>query len=123
MLFIKTKIGPSKIHGIGLFSCQSIDKGTLIFRESEFTIIFTKEQYESFPDIQKHFLDVYGYFEDGVWKCSLENERFINHSDNPNTISIGGELFAEKSIGIDEELTVNYNSFCDEWKSGKRFEP
>lgn len=28
MLLIKTKIGPSKIHGIGLFSDQSIPKGT-----------------------------------------------------------------------------------------------
>lgn len=123
MLLIKTKIGPSKIHGIGLFADQNIDKGSLIFRESEFTITFTKDQYNSFPDIQKHFLDVYGYFEDNVWKCSLENERFINHSDDPNTISIGTELLASMQISAGEELTADYNSFCEEWKSGKRFEP
>lgn len=123
MLKVKTKIGISQIHGIGLFADQDIKKNDLIFEESNFTIVFTKEQYESFPEIQKHFLDVYGYFEEGIWKCSLENERFINHSDNPNTISIKNKIFALVDINSGEEITSDYNSFCEEWKSGKRFEP
>ena len=43
MLYVKTKIGQSKIHGMGLFADQFIKKGTIIWKFTPgFDLKFTK---------------------------------------------------------------------------------
>ncbi len=52
MLLVKTKIGQSKIHGIGIFAEQFIPKGTVIWKfMSGFDLKVSKEQLEklSYP--------------------------------------------------------------------------
>ena len=110
MLLVKTKIKESPIHGIGLFADEFIPEGTIIFKQSSFTKEFTKEEYEAFPQLQKDFLNHYCYFLGGVWKCSLDNDRFMNHSDNPNTIEVDNfTTIASIDINAGDELTTDYS--------------
>ena len=114
MLLVKTKIKESKIHGIGLFADEFIPKGTIIFKESLFTKKFTTEEYEQLPVIQKDFVKHYCYFLGGIWRCSLDNDRFMNHNDTPNTVEIDDETtVALIDINVGEEILTNYNMIWD----------
>jgi len=110
MLRVKTKLKESAINGIGLFADEFIPKGTVIFKESIFTKKFTEQEYEQLPQLQKEYIKHYCYFLDDVWKCSLDNDRFMNHSDNPNTIEPDTlTTVASIDINIGDEITTNYN--------------
>jgi len=123
MFKIKTKIGQSPIHGIGLFADEDVSANTLIFEEGEFTSKFSIEKYNSLPEIQRHFLDVYSYLRDGFYHLSLENDRFMNHADKPNTYEDGPRTYAAVDIKKGEELTCDYNLICEDFKSGIRVDP
>jgi len=110
MLLVKTKIKQSPINGIGLFADEFIPKGTVIFKESFFTKHFTKSEYESLDELQKEFINHYCYFLGGIWRCSLDNDRFMNHSDNPNTTEIDDyTTISSIDINIGDEITTNYD--------------
>jgi len=60
MLLVKTKLGPSKIHGIGLFVDEFIPKGTIVWKfVPGFDLKFTKEEVEKFPGLAKDFVHFY----------------------------------------------------------------
>ena len=109
MLSVKTKIGKSDVHGIGLFADQFIAMGTIIYNEDKYTINITLDEYSKLNDISKNFFDTYSYMNSGVYKCSLDNDRFMNHSDNPNTIDISDKTIARFDINKGDEITCNYN--------------
>ena len=49
MLYVKTKIRLSKVHGIGLFADENIPKGTVIWRFTPgFDLKFTDDQIKKF---------------------------------------------------------------------------
>lgn len=61
MLLVETKLGPSKIHGIGLFATKLIHKGTIIWKfVPGFDIAFTKEGVRNLPNEAKNFIKKYG---------------------------------------------------------------
>ena len=121
MLLVKTKLGQSKIHGIGLFADELIPMGRIIFKEDEYTRIITVDEYENMPPLQRMFIDRYSYFNNGVYKCSLDNDRFMNHSDTPNTIDIDDVTIANYDIQPGDEITCNYNDICDgDWMKEKK---
>jgi len=113
MLKVKTKLGPSSIHGIGLFADQYIPKDTLIFEEDLFTFVISAELYDTLSNEAKSFLDSYGYYKNGIWKCSIDNDRFMNHSENPNTYESDTCTFAKVDIQEGEEITCDYKVICD----------
>ena len=48
MLTIKTKIGPSKIEGVGLFADEPIKKGTKVWAfEPKLDLLLSKEEVEA----------------------------------------------------------------------------
>lgn len=112
MLMVKTIVKQSNIEGagLGLFADEFIPKGTMIFQEDTFSISFTEDEFEKLSKIQKDFIHTYGYIRDGIWRCSLDNDRFTNHSDNPNCDDSVTccETFASRDIEIGEEITTNY---------------
>ncbi len=120
MLLVKTKIGISNIHGIGLFADEFIRQGTIIFKEDEFTKKITESEFELLPPIQRNFIRTYSYFRDGFYHISLDNDRFMNHSDTPNTLDIDDLTIANYDINIGDEITCNYNDICENnWKNEK----
>ena len=116
MILVKTIVKPSDLHGLGLFADEFISKDTIIFmEESKFTTKFTEEEVELLSDIPKGFVKHYGYLKNGIYKVSLDNDKYFNHSDNPNTYESDDEenmyTYAKRDINVGEELTTNYNDF------------
>jgi SET domain-containing protein len=120
MLLIKTKIGPSKINGIGLFANQFIPKGTIIWKfHSGFDIKIDKNELAKLPEITKECFLKYAYLNPDTNKyiLCLDDARFFNHSDNPNCIDESPEeenegiTFAARGIQQGEELTSDYRKY------------
>ncbi len=117
MLMVKTKLGPSKIHGIGLFANENISKGTLIWQYNpELDIKITKECLNSLPDVARDRILHYSYYNDNenLYILCFDDARFFNHSETPNTIddsSLESAVIAAKDIVIGEEITSNYLVF------------
>ena len=119
MLQIKTYLNNSKIHGIGVFADQNISEGQIIwiFNPDIDKIIELKENFTLNESV---FLSKYAYLDKQLEKhilCS-DNDRFTNHSDDPNTVPLAtGEVVAKRNIKQGEELTINYfdiDSLTDE---------
>jgi len=120
MLLVKTKLGPSKIHGIGLFADQFIPKGTVTWRIAPGLDLFIDEdEFNLLPEHTKeHFLN-YAYIDKNskMMVLCFDNERFMNHSDDPNIIEggyrsdFGSVDIAARDIQPGEEMLCNYNEF------------
>ncbi len=123
MLQVKTKLGKSKKHGIGLFADQFIKKGTVTWRYTpEFDISYDKRQIEKMPPIaKKRFLD-FSYFDFKINKYILcfDDQRFINHSKNPNISSKPEVDVANKDIKKGQELTCNYEDYEKDWFKNRK---
>lgn len=120
MLYIKTKVLPSKIQGLGLFADQFVPKGTLIWKFTpDFDQKFTKEQIFSFPESIQIYLAKYAWLsgKSNLYCLSADNGKYFNHSDNPNVRSEYKDSEEEvvttaiKDIQSGEEITDNYSNF------------
>lgn len=120
MLVLRTYLGPSKIHGMGLFAAEPIPKGATVWKfMPAFDLLYTAAQVESLPvEIRDEFMH-YSYFNarSGHFVYCIDNSRFVNHSLDPNTVGMydAGDLqgydVACRAIAKDEEITCNYETF------------
>ncbi len=115
MLLIKTKIGPSTVHGIGLFADQFIPKGTTTWEYNpEFDVSYTEEQVSRMSEPAKERFFNYAYFDKDLHKyvLCLDDLRFINHKEvDPNILSTPTKDIAARDIQPGEELFCNYNHY------------
>jgi uncharacterized protein len=120
MLFVKTRLGMSPIAGIGLFAAEPIKAGTVTWRfVPGFDQLFAAAQIESLPPAAREQLETYTYLheESGLLVYCLDNARFMNHAENPNTRGIHeqgrieGYDIATRDIAEGEELTCDYHQF------------
>ena len=130
MMLIKTRIGPSRIQGIGLFADQDIKKGTAIWRFTPgFDLKFTDEQIKRLPPRARKYIIKYSWKSDrSHLRCfSLDDGKYFNHSDNPNALSRyydGEEEVVTKvirDIKKGEEITDNYRSFESTFRKPKNY--
>lgn len=117
MLIVRTKLRQSGIHGLGVFADEPIKKGQKIWEmHEEWCSMFTKQEKARLPKIAQDFLDIYAYESShylGKIILGIDNDRFMNHSDAPNTdFSHPTDGFAIKDIAAGEEITCNYKEFC-----------
>lgn len=120
MLMIKTKLAPSPIAGIGLFADQDIPAGTITWRfVPGFDQLFTDDELNTLPEPARSEIRTYTYKHEatGQHVYCLDNARFMNHAENPNTrgIHADGEIagydIATRDIRKGEELTCDYYTF------------
>jgi SET domain-containing protein len=114
---------PSALHGIGVFAIHAIKKGERnIFsnHESEW-IEVSKEEVESLPKhardlVENHclFNETHYYVPEYGFKI-FDLAVYLNHSDQPNLVSINdGEFFeAIRDIETGEELLIDYGTIVD----------
>lgn len=108
--YVKTYIGPSKIHGVGVFALRDIPEGSKLFADmtprlydlphKEFQNLLPEiAQYiiERFPTVVKGSL--FGYPDTRV-------VAFMNHSDKPNYDAINDVVLRQIEKG--EEITEDY---------------
>jgi hypothetical protein len=121
MLVVKTKIGQSKVEGIGLFADQFIPKGTVTWKfDSRFDIYFDQKEVEKMSGLQKDLIIHFAYLskKSGKYVYSIDNTRFTNHSTGPNIakdekLSEGDDeicTVAIRDIQIGEEMTIDYRA-------------
>ena len=119
MLMIETELRPSPIHGIGTFLLQDVKAGELIWRfDSRIDRIFSDAELHSMPERLREFLSMYSTFHEpsGLWVLCGDNGRHFNHSDEPNTVSLGpafGDDIAATDLRAGTELTTDYFAICD----------
>jgi SET domain-containing protein len=116
MLLVPARVGPSVIHGLGLFALERIPRGTRVWIFSAgFDLDLDSALVDAQPANFRTRLLHYGYVDARLKRYILccDDARFINHSDAPNLCS----EFEEDSHGIDvavrdieegEEITLDY---------------
>ena len=117
MLLVPTKIGPSKIHGIGLFAAKPIKKGTVVWRFApKIDIVLTPAILKRLSPVAYEQVMAYAYQDNKTKEIILcgDDARFMNHSkdanimDNPKNRN---ESLAIHDISSGEEITCDYSLF------------
>jgi SET domain-containing protein len=125
MLMVETELRASPIAGIGVFVTQRVRAGELIWRfDSRIDRVFSDEEVQEMPEQLQRFLKTYSTLHAGlkVWVLCGDNGRFFNHSDQPNTRSLGiafGDDVAAEDIMPGAELTSDYRTICDAMRLGR----
>ena len=124
-MLVKTKVLPSKIHGLGLFSDEFIPKDTIIWKFTHgFDLKFTKEQIKKFPKQIQEYLGNYSWLskKSGKYCFASDNGKYCNHSKVPNTLHVYHEDEEEvitktvRDIQKGEEITEDYGTLEDNFK-------
>ena len=114
---------PSPLHGIGVFAITEIKKGERkIFSDYESDWIeVSKEEVDVLPQhakdlVENHclFNETHYYIPEYGFKV-FDLAVYLNHSEQPNLISINdGEFFeAIRDINVGEELLVDYGTIVN----------
>lgn len=119
MLMVDTELRASEIQGVGVFLLEPVKKGQLIWRfDSRVDRVYSEEEIASLPERMQRFIRIYSTRHEGTKLRVLcgDNGRHFNHSDRPNTLSLGvtfGEDVAAEDLAAGTELTSDYNAICD----------
>lgn len=116
MLLVDTYVAASPIEGVGVFAAEPIAAGTLIWKlDPDFDRLIPVERYEKAAPHQRVLFDRYAYPSPnlpGFLVYEVDNGRFMNHSENPNTdFSDAGGARTIRDIAAGEEITCNYSEF------------
>jgi len=119
-----TRLGLSKIHGIGVFAITTIPKDTYIFKDDHSSVVWVSETEINFSDLPAYFQNFYNDFciikvKNNIkyYGCpsgfnQLTISWYLNHSEMPNTACDTKFCFYTlREINIGEELTVDYTTF------------
>jgi SET domain-containing protein len=112
MLLVKTYLDKSPIHGLGVFAGEFIRKHTRIWRFVEgFDRFYSPKEFARLPKPARDFIKFHGYRVDGEILLTVDHDRHMNHSDEPNTYLKNGYAIARVDIRKGEEITNDYREF------------
>jgi uncharacterized protein len=127
MLRVKTKLGASKIEGIGLFADQFIPRDTVVWEFNPLIDLkLSEDEIATLAEGARQQVQKYSYRDEltGLYIFCGDDARFFNHSEKPNCVDVtwgpfGGRTIADKDIRAGEELTCNYSSFDSDMMHGR----
>lgn len=119
MLLIRTRVAPSRIQGLGLFTVEAVPAGAPVWRfQPGFDRALTPPEVSALPAPAREYVERYGYrrLSDGVWILSGDHACFMNHAVPPNTGMPPGQpgalcTVALRDLAAGEELTCDYFAF------------
>jgi len=115
MLIIETYLDKSPLHGIGLFAGEDVPKGTIMWVfNPQMDSVIRKDEMGDTPEHVRAFLEKYAWTDnDGHWRIGIDNDKFINHSDTPNSGELQGSFvwIALHDIKKGDEITEDYSTF------------
>jgi len=111
MLLVENFIGPSNIHGLGVFAARPIKKGELVWEFNQ--VIDRLIKPEDLAGLPEHVVKMIythaEFFADtGCFVLSGDGDAFMNHSESSNLIDRGTQMFAARDIEAGEEITCDY---------------
>lgn len=116
MLMVKTQVKGSPIAGLGLFAAEKITAGQVWWSyDPRIDRTFSQEEIDRLPERTQAWLKTYAYLQGGQWVLCGDHAMFVNHSDQPNSITVGSESIALRDIAPGEEIVENYREFCEDW--------
>ena len=127
MLSVKTKIGLSKINGIGLFADEPIKKGSPIWHFTPgLDLKLNEKELTDLPKLAQECILHYCYHSvvDNTYVLPFDDARFFNHSKNSNTTSVDtphdpeGLEIASRDIEAGEELLCDCREFDIDCREG-----
>lgn len=130
MMLVPTYVAPSPIEGVGVFAAEDIPAGTLIWMLAPaLDRLVRRDAIAALPPLFRTFVERYGYpypHDPARVIIELDNGRFMNHSDRPNTRfddPDAGYMLADLKAG--QELTCNYAEFDPDFTMlpGRYFHP
>ena len=118
---VYARIGPSRIHGVGVRAIRAIPAGTLVFHgESERVVWRSRAAVRRMPKAIRALYEDFGMVSGsqiGVPPTlnMLSVGWYVNHAERPN-LEAGedGRFRALRRIRAGEELTADYRTFVDE---------
>jgi SET domain-containing protein len=119
-MLVRTFIAASRIEGVGVFAGEAIRKGQPIWKfDSRFDLMIPLADYRSSPPHLKELFDRYSYPSQdrpGFLVYEIDNGRFMNHTERPNTdfTGIGGRALEDIATG--EEITCDYAEFYPDFR-------
>lgn len=117
MMVIKNYVAPSEVHGVGLFAGENIQKDQIIYVFNPVVdVVMKADRIESLGTEFARFMRMYAYCELNTREViiSIDNSKFMNHCEFPNTMWTFIYGWAAKNIREGEELTCDYYSFWHE---------
>jgi SET domain-containing protein len=112
MLLVNTYLDKSAIHGLGVFAGQFIRKDTKIWRFIQgFDRFYSPKEFARLPKPARDFIKFHGYRVDGEILLTVDHDRHMNHSDEPNTYLKSGYAIARRNIRKGDEITNDYREF------------
>lgn len=111
MLLVRTYLDRSKIHGVGVFAAEEIDAESLVW---EFHPIIDRlisvAEFEMLPLVAKEMVRRHAEFvtAGNFFVLSGDNDRYMNHSENPNIREAGRRMYSNRRIRTNEEMTCDY---------------
>lgn len=112
MLLVRARAGVSAIHGLGLLAEQHIPAGTRVWEfRMGFDLMLTAAELERLSPVARDQVVWYGFWDAnrGVFVLSMDDDRFTNHSPDPNTADASDYgSFAVRDIRPGEEITWDY---------------
>ena len=115
--YVKTKIAPSKIHGVGVFALRDIPKGQKLYADM-MTKVYTL-RYSSFgklfPEVKEMLLERFPLIVNGSNFLYPDTRivAFMNHSEKPNYNAKSDLVLVDIKEG--DEITENYKNI-EGWK-------
>ena len=114
MMTVKNYVAPSDIQGVGVFAGEDIARGTRIYEFVEgIDIVMTRDEAASYGPEFARFMRIFAYVEpaDKTMVISVDNSRFMNHAEDPNTVWDENFGWATRDIHCGEEITCDYFTF------------
>src|SRR6202042_3403944 len=112
MFIVHTYVAPSQIHGMGCFAGEDLSAGQPIWQFARgLDLVVPFEQIAAAPQAFRDYMDMYAYISPqvaGGMVLSCDHAKFLNHSDDPNTVIRGETTLARCAIIKGEEITCDY---------------
>jgi uncharacterized protein len=114
MLLVNARAGLSDIHGIGLIAQEFIPKGARIWTFKEgFDLVIPKQDLQLLSSAARDQVIWYAYYDYDLeaYILSSDDDRFTNHSENPNTANEDDYTYALIDIYPSTEITWDYREW------------
>ncbi|MFI4987824.1 MAG: SET domain-containing protein [Alphaproteobacteria bacterium] len=118
MLLIAVEVRPSAIHGLGVYACEAVPCGRIVWQfDAGMDRRHPVSWLDGQPEHVRAFIATYGVLSLDKQHVYIAGDHtlFINHSPTPNLaprddllVNGDGVVVAARDIAAGEELTVNY---------------